>query len=244
MFASLFVVASALLVPTVAGNGVPLFGWSSEASMFKDSSSVQAGVTIKSADVLSNHMQSTESSIVIFVQDGLSLEYISAKSSEMKYVKNSMESAASSIFVPSVSGLESFFGNNKNVVRLELPYEATGEAISAALAKLEVAPTAVFLTGSAPPVTVSRRTRSTSGAVGSSSGLGYCVTKACRTYRSSGTSAPIVGFASIPVLTALPSLFVMVIILISGIFGLMVLENNDKFPSVDDVYLIISTRNE
>eukprot|EP00040_Diaphanoeca_grandis_P038388 m.256403 g.256403 ORF g.256403 m.256403 type:complete len:244 (-) comp34352_c0_seq1:512-1243(-) len=243
MFASLFVVASALLVPTVAGNGVPLFGWSSEASMFKDSSSVQAGVTIKSADVLSNHMQSTESSIVIFVQDGLSLDYISARSSEMKYVKNSMESAASSIFVPSVSGLESVFGN-KNVVRLELPYEATGEVISAALAKLEVAPTAVFLTGSAPPVTVSRRTRSTSGFTNRTSGLGYCVTKACRTYRSSGTSAPIVGFASIPVLTALPSLFVMVIILISGIFGLMVLENNDKFPSVDDVYLIISTRNE
>jgi len=244
MFASLIVIASALA--SVQANGVPLFGWSSDASTFKDSTHVRAGVTLKSADAVSQYMPSTSSSpVVVFVQEGLSLSMISAKSAEMNYVKSSMESAASSIFLPSVSSVSTMFENKKNVVVIELETGASEESISAALKSMEVTPSAVFLTGAPLSSTtiLSRRSRSLTNTPEFQSSS-TCSGNACRTYRSSSTSTQIVSFASPAVLLALPSMILIVVILIAGIFGLMVLENNQKFPSVDDEYLIISTRNE
>lgn len=213
----------------------PLFGWSNDGSMFKNVQDVRPKSTVTARDFLHKHVQTVPSSnVVIFVQEGLTLENLASQ--EMPFIKASMESSASSIFMPSVVGVESMLApESVTIIRLE------DNDIESAVAALSTAPDAIFVTGNpSTDYVVSRRARSTSTQTSTST----CNSAACRTYRQSSKNQAPISFATIPVLTALPPLFVIVVVLCAGIFGLMVLENNQKFPTVDDVPLIISTRNE
>eukprot|EP00041_Stephanoeca_diplocostata_P006172 m.78010 g.78010 ORF g.78010 m.78010 type:complete len:284 (+) comp16209_c0_seq1:248-1099(+) len=71
----------------------------------------------------------------------------------------------------------------------------------------------------------------------------YCTSNACRNARRVGYPVQTVYFSTTILMSIIVVLF-LVSILITGVFGLMVLQNNDKFPDASDEHLIISTRNE
>lgn len=78
--------------------------------------------------------------------------------------------------------------------------------------------------------------------------MNYCRKSAgltgCRVKRSQLNASPKVLFGSKLILEGLGPMILIITIFVAGVFGLMVLENSDRFPDVDDLHLIISTRNE
>lgn len=78
--------------------------------------------------------------------------------------------------------------------------------------------------------------------------MNYCRNNAgltgCRVKRSQFNASPRVLFGSTLILEGLGPMILIITIFVSGVFGLMVLENSDRFPDIDDMHLIISTRNE
>lgn len=90
-----------------------------------------------------------------------------------------------------------------------------------------------------------RRDTGTSGAsVGATAQRGgACNSPSCRTARRVGFPQESI-FMSTTVLMGIIVVLFLVAIFITGVFGLMVLQNNDKFPDANDEHLIISTRNE
>lgn len=132
---------------------------------------------------------------------------------------------------------------------------STDDAIATILSEMSFSPSVVLVSGrEGSEVIKSRVSRSiyedtaTNQKNNSISMQRYCNDRAgisgCHVSRSANNGAPKILFGSTLVLMGLPTVLLMIVVFTAGVFGLMVLENPDRFPDVSDAHLIISTRNE
>lgn len=273
MIASPVTVMMGLIPAVVVGSSVPLFGWSSDARTFNGVDAVVAGQSVDSAYFLSKHMSDlSRSKVAIFVQDSMDLSSIATSEGSLMNIKNAMETSPSSIFMPSVqdtNGLvQQLSSKAKNITPDQIgtadladasvvvihlgskTLTGTDELFQDILNKLQPSfnPSTILVTAWRGTRVSSARSRRDAEASTSYEPQWACRESAglsgCRVRRSRDTNAPKINFGSVVILTGLPVMILIVIIFVAGVFGLMVLENPDRFPDISDEHLIISTRNE